>query len=128
MTDPDASRDESNAEVAHVEEIPVCHGCGLMSHLIHPDNPICRECFQRGERRAGGGPLRVVTLSGTYHETPLCPAVRNASEWRYWRDEDCMYADMWPGDDFGKCRRCHHSHLYGFDHYRGDQEVRVGHV
>lgn len=111
--------------VASVADIPLCHGCGLASHYVHPETPICPECFRRAQSRAGGGLLRVVTPAGTYHETPLCPAVRTASEWRYWRDESCMHADL--GGDMDKCARCHSFRTFGFDHYDADSAV-VGHA
>lgn len=109
-----------------VGDVPVCTGCGLMSHV--ETHGICGECWNRRERRIGGGPLRVVTPSMSYHETPLCPAVRNAAEWRYWRDEDCCYADL--GGDMDKCIRCHSFRTFGFDEYVGDpdRQVVIGHA
>lgn len=105
----------------------ICRGCGFITtEYVHENNHICMQCFQRRERRAGGGPLRVVTTGQTYHETPRCPAVRQASRWWFERDEECMYADMYD-DGFSKCRRCHSASLYGFDHYRGEDMV-IGHV
>jgi hypothetical protein len=64
----------------------------------------------------------------TYHETPLCPAVKTAGEWWYWRDESCMHADL--GGDMDKCVRCHAYRTFGFDEYAGDEErqVVVGHA
>lgn len=108
-------------------DIPVCVGCGLMG-TVNTHDGLCAECFGRRQRRSGGGMLRVVTPAMTYHETPLCPGVRNASEWRYWRNEDCCYADL--GGDMDKCVRCHAYWTYGFDEYVGDEErqVVIGHA
>ena len=97
--------------VDSVQDVPVCPGCGLMSHIRDPPE-ICQECFQRGERRAEGGGLVVVTPSMTGHETPLCPAVQVASEWRYWREEDCCYASM--SGDLDRCLRCYNWRYTGF--------------
>lgn len=107
-----------------VGDVPLCLGCGLASHtMLHAG--ICSECFHRRERRAGGGPLRIITVHGRgYHETPLCPAVRG-SEWRYIRDEDVMYQELRGRRD--KCRRCHRHSRHGIDHYRGE-EVPIGHA
>lgn len=118
MTDTD--------RIESVGSAPLCHGCGLMSHLVSEDNPICWDCFNRHNQAVGGGPLRVVTSGGSYHETPLCPAVRNANGWWYWRDEECCYADL--GGDLARCRRCYSFRTFGFDHHRGDTEVLIGHV
>lgn len=114
--------------IESVDEAPICHGCGLMSHYIAEDTPICHDCFNRRNWWQGGGPLRVVVHGGSYHETPLCPAVRNADEWAFWRDESCMHADL--GGDMDKCVRCHSFNLYGFDEYTGDEDrqVVIGHA
>lgn len=118
---------DSSQSVERLGQVPVCLGCGLMGE-VEAHNGLCLECWHRRERRLGGGQLRVVTPSWTYHETPLCPAVRNASEWRYWRDEDCCYADL--GGDMDKCVRCHSHSLYGFDEFVGDEERQkvIGHA
>lgn len=110
-----------------VQDIPICSGCRLMSHIPEPAE-ICNECWHRRESWAGGGPLRVVTENETYHETPLCPAVRQASAWAYWRDEDCMHADL--GGRMDKCIRCHSWRTFGFDEYVGDEDrqVVIGHA
>ena len=112
--------------VSRIGELPICRGCGLVGHV--ETHGICPECFHRREDWYGGGPLRVVTPSWTYHETPLCPAVRNAKQWWYLRDEECMYADL--GGDMDKCVRCHSYRTYGFDEYSGDEERQkvIGHV
>jgi len=112
--------------VRHLGDIPVCIGCGLAGDVNSRDG-LCSECWQRRERWQGGGPLRVDTRSMTYHETPRCPAVRNADEWRYWRDEDCCYADL--GGDMDKCIRCHSFRTFGFDEYAGDKDRQavIGH-
>lgn len=122
-----SQNDESEPAVSHVADVPVCRGCGLMGE-VHDHDGLCDDCWNRRERRAGGGPLRVVTRSWTYHETPLCPAVRNASEWRYWRDEDCMYADM--AGDMDRCIRCYSHRTFGFDEYAGaeDRQAVIGHA
>ena len=109
--------------VASVAAIPVCLGCALASHVSNTTG-LCDECWGRRERRQGGGPLRVVTSADTYHETPLCPAVRNAREWRYWRDESCMYSDL--SGRLDKCRRCDGHSIHGFDYHRGT-DTPVGH-
>jgi len=116
--------DKETAAVEQVGDIPLCPGCGLASHITHGD--ICVECFQRREGWLGGGPKRVVTSSGTYHETALCPAVRQASKWYYWRDESCMHADL--GGRLEKCSRCHAYRTFGFDHYRGRDKTVIGHA
>lgn len=110
-----------------IQDIPVCPGCGLMSHIPDPAT-LCSECHNRRMRRAGGGPLRVITRSMTYHETPRCPAVQNAGEWRYMRDEDCMHADL--AGEMDKCIRCHSCRTWGFDEYCGDEDrqVVIGHA
>lgn len=117
----------SGEEVSHVGAVPVCVGCSLAG-VVNDSTGLCVDCWNRRERWMGGGPLRVVTPAGTYHETPLCPAVRNATEWRYCRDEDCCYADL--GGDMDKCVRCHSHRLYGFDEYVGDEDrqVVIGHA
>ena len=119
--------DDLDGGVEHISDVPVCVGCGLAGSVNDHDG-LCTECWNRRERWMGGGPLRVVTSSFTYHETPLCPAVRNADEWRYWRDEDCCYADL--GGDMDKCVRCHSFRTFGFDEYAGDKDrqVVIGHA
>ena len=122
-----SSSAEDDGVVEHTGDVPVCVGCGLAG-CVSDHNGLCSECWNRRERRMGGGPLRVVTPSFTYHETPLCPAVRSADEWRYWRDEDCCYADL--GGDMDKCVRCHAYRAFGFDEYAGDEDrqVVIGHA
>lgn len=117
--------DDEEKIIGSVDEALVCPGCGFISHITHGD--ICGECFQRRESWLGGGPLRVVTRSGTYHETPLCPSLRNVTAWCYWRDESCCYADL--GGRMDKCVRCHSYRTFGFDEYVGDEErqVAIGH-
>ena len=124
MTDNDTSTDDTEGI-----EFLLCRGCGLITtEYVHEDNQICWECFNRHNARVAGGPLRVVTSAGTYHETPLCPGVQQASEWYYWRDEQCMHADL--AGNLDKCIRCHSFHSFGFDEYVGDEErqVVIGHV
>lgn len=113
-----------------VGAVPVCVGCGLAGD-VSTNNGLCGECWQRRERAAGGGRLLVVTPAGTYHETPRCPGVQVATEWRFIREEDAMYADM--GGDLEKCLRCHQARLYeGFDRFteggaRASARQYVGH-
>ena len=109
-----------------VGDVPVCLGCGLAGE-VYEETGICWDCFNRREGWLGGGPLRVVTTAMTYHETPLCPGVRRASAWRFWRDEDCMYGDM--AGEMSKCVRCHSYRTFGFDEYVGDKDrqVVIGH-
>jgi hypothetical protein len=126
------SSDESGQAIEHVGDVPVCLGCGLAAHVeVH--GGICRECFQRRERRLGGGMLRIVVDDHEeYHETPLCPtlrefALKESRAWRYIRDEDVMYADL--ASEIDKCVRCHAYRTFGFDHYDADdQGVVVGHA
>lgn len=118
----------NTGQIQSVDEALICHGCGLVSHYVHDTTHLCGDCWTRRNKWQGGGPLRVVTPSMTYHETPLCPAVQQASEWRYYRDETCMYADL--SGDMDKCVRCHAYGVYGFDEYAGDEDrhVVVGHA
>lgn len=121
--------DDLEGEISHVQDAPMCLGCGLMSQPdeIERHAGICSDCFHRQERWCGGGPLRVITRHGDhYHETPLCPAVQQGSMWKFVRDEDMMYADL--AGDVDKCRRCHNARWWGFDHYRGDDEAVIGHA
>lgn len=110
--------------VDRLEDVPVCPGCGMMAHITHGD--VCSECFNRREGWLGGGPRRAVTSAGTYHETALCPGVRQASIWYYWRDESCMHADL--GGRLEKCIRCHSFRVFGFDHYSGEDTTVIGHA
>lgn len=113
--------------VQSVDDIPLCLGCGLMSHPVHDQTRLCVECWDRRNWWQGGGPLRVVT-GDTYHETPLCPSAKQATEWYYWRDESTMYADL--ADEMDKCIRCHGYRTFGFDEYVGDEDrqVVIGHA
>lgn len=112
--------------IQSVDTAPICLGCGLISHLVHPAaQPICWECFNRRERRAGGGMWRVVTASGTVHETAACPGVKTSAEWWHMKDEDCMYAEM--AGDYERCSRCYSHSFHGFDHYRGEDKTVIGH-
>lgn len=117
----------STDEATHVGDVPVCVGCGLAGE-VNESNGLCKECFDRGNWNSHMGMLRVVTESMTYHETPLCPAVKNANVWFYWRDEACCYADL--GGDMDKCIRCHSFRTYGFDEFVGDEDsqVVIGHA
>jgi hypothetical protein len=107
---------------ASIDEIPVCPGCGLMSH-IEPAG-ICEECWHRRERRAGGGSIYIETAAGTTHETARCPGVQAASEWWHLREESCLYAEL--AGDLRKCVRCHQHSLFGFDEFRGEYAFQEG--
>lgn len=110
-----------------VGDVPVCEGCGLAGRM-HFDTGICPDCFNRRNGWQGGGQTRVVTSGGTYHETALCPGVRQASVWWHWSDEACMHSEL--GGDLDKCIRCHSFSLYGLDEYTGDddRQVVIGHA
>jgi len=114
--------DTRSDSVGSVQQVPICPGCGLMSHITHGD--ICVECFNRREGWLGGGLARYVTEHGTYHETPACPGF-GEGKWRTWKDEECCYADL--GGDLDRCHRCYSYRTFGFDHYDEDATV-VGHA
>lgn len=120
-----ASDESVGEEVQSVDEIPLCHGCGLMSHLSDSESDLCSDCWSKRNWWQGGGPLRVVT-GETYHETPLCPSAKQADKWYYWRDESTMHADL--AGDMDKCKRCHSYRTFGFDHYSGEDTVVIGHA
>ncbi|ELZ84412.1 hypothetical protein C453_12736 [Haloferax elongans ATCC BAA-1513] len=94
--------------VASVDDVPVCPGCGLMAHITHGD--ICVECFDRRERWLGGGAVRVVAHDGDVHETPLCPDFEGGV-WYLWRDEDALYGTLSPTTDREYCEVCRYSKL-----------------
>jgi hypothetical protein len=88
----------------------VCRGCGLVSQPdeLHRHRGICAECFNRRERWAGQGGIRVVTSGDTVHRTARCPPVRRATHWYLWREEDAFYSLASGG--LTACGRCM---LYG---------------
>lgn len=114
----DASHQFDDGSVASVADMPVCAACGLMSgHLVSEKNPICPQCFDRLNWAYAQGPWRYLTEGGeTYHETPLCPALRTANDWGMTREEH-VYLDR------DQCKRCRRASMYGFDHYRGQELV-----
>lgn len=95
-----------HGEVAHVGEIPICHGCGLMSHYVHENTPLCVDCWERRNWWQHQGTYRYVTKHGKKrHETPLCPAVRG-SDYKMVKDE-MVYLHT------GRCDRCDGFRLFG---------------
>lgn len=107
---------ERNA-VESVDEMPVCRACGLMTgEYVHPNNPVCIQCFNRLNWAAHQGMWVYITPNGEkYHETPLCPAIRG--EWQMTRHE-VIYLDL------SACKWCD-GHRWGFDNRRGEQLAQV---
>jgi len=89
--------------VEQLGDVPVCTGCGLMSH-VEMHNGICAECWMRANRRAGGGSLRIQAGS-TFHDSVSCEGVQEADQWRYVRDEEVVYATA-GDDDMQRCEQC----------------------
>lgn len=89
--------------VEQLGDVPVCTGCGLMSH-VEMHNGICAECWMRANRRVGGGTLKIQAGS-VYHDSVGCKGVQEADQWRYVTDEDVVYATT--GDsDMRSCEDC----------------------
>lgn len=85
--------------IASVDDAPLCHGCGLMSHHVHDETPLCPDCWERRNWWQHQGVYRYVTEHGDRrHETPLCPAVQG-SVYRMVKDE-MVYLER------RKCARC----------------------
>lgn len=85
--------------VAHVGEIPICHGCGLMSHYVHDKAPLCGDCWRRRDLWQHQGMYKYVTENGDCkHETPLCPAVQGSTY--YLTKDEMVYLDK------QQCGRC----------------------
>lgn len=105
-------------EVASVDEMPVCKACGLMSgELVSPKNPICWECFNRLNWAYAQGPWRYITKSHEKsHETALCPAIQNSTEWYLTRDEHVYL-------DYERCKHCRSASVFGFNHYHGKEMI-----
>jgi hypothetical protein len=99
------------SDISRIGDLPVCPGCGLVSHITHGD--ICSECFARREGWLGGGGIRVVPDDGDVHETPLCPDF-DGGIWAHWRDEDALYYTMSPDTEAGYCDTCKDHRLTGF--------------
>ena len=89
----------SDDVIESVDEAPICHGCGLISHYVHEDNPLCVDCWNRRNWWQHQGLIRYVTEHGDCkHETPLCPAIRGR-DYAMVRDE-MVYLDT------RRCGRC----------------------
>lgn len=96
------------SDIEQIGDLPVCPGCGLISHISHGD--ICGECFHRREGWCGGGPVRVVPGDGDIHTTPLCPDF-DGGKWVLWRDESALYYTMSSDNDYEYCETCRYSNL-----------------
>lgn len=63
-------------DIDSVADAPLCLGCGLVSHHVHDDTPLCPDCWHRRNLWQHQGQYRYVTSDGECkHETPLCPAL-----------------------------------------------------
>ena len=94
----------SDAEIRSVADAPLCPGCLFASHLGPAG--ICEECWNRRERRVGGGLLRYIALNGDYyHEDPRCPDLDGP--YQQVRDEDALYSNH------SRCTTCRFFRLSG---------------
>ena len=112
----------TNTTISSVDDLPICAGCGLISHLEFGAelNELCGECFNRRERWLGGGPIRCVSpVDETYHETPRCPDFPDG-QWWHWRDEECCYAEL--AGEIDRCKTCEYHYLRGGFQTGGDDE------
>lgn len=89
--------------VEQLGDVPVCTGCGLMSH-VEMHNGICAECWMRSNRRAGGGMLKIQAGS-VYHDSVGCEDVQEADQWRYVWDETVVYATT-SDSEAHRCSKC----------------------
>jgi len=100
------SSEQDGVVVESVDEIPLCLGCGLMSHHIHEETPLCGDCWQRRNWWQHQGMHKHVTKHGDCrHTTPLCPAVQS-HEYKMVKDE-IVYLDT------RDCKRCDGYILFG---------------
>lgn len=93
-------------KITSVDEAPLCHGCGLISHHVHENTPLCPDCWRRRNWWQHQGLFRYVTRNGDCrHETPLCPSIKG-HEYRMVKDE-MVYLDT------EMCQRCDGYVLFG---------------
>lgn len=83
-----------------VDKAPLCHGCGLISHYVHENAPLCSDCWQRRNWWQHQGMFRYVSKKGDCrHETPRCPALQGRDykmvkdEMVYLHTRDCKRCD-----------------------------------
>lgn len=109
-------------ETKSVGDIPVCRGCGFMSHLV--DGEICAECFSRRDFWMAGGPLRYVCLeSDEYHEDPRCPEFPTGESYGMWHDEEACYAEL--AGDLERCEACEGFGYLGKFYSRSDAHAET---
>lgn len=108
-----ASDDESTHTVQTVGDIPVCPGCGFMSHLEYGDG-ICGDCWSRRNWSQIAGTPRVVSRDrdANIHETPHCPEF-DADVWFLWPDEEACYHTLASDNDAEYCQTCKSYRLFG---------------
>lgn len=100
----------STERIESVAEAPICLGCGLMSHYVHENTPLCVDCWDRRNWWQHQGMLRYVTEDGDCrHETPLCPAIRGSTH--YMVKDEMVYLDT------ERCERCDGYVLFGEFHF-----------
>jgi hypothetical protein len=103
----------SDEPLTSIGGAPICLGCGLISHHVHENTPLCPDCWQRRNRWQHQGMRVYVTEDGDCkHETPLCPAVRGRP-YRMAKDE-MVYLDT------RRCNRCEGFRLFGEFDMRGE--------
>jgi len=105
-----SDRGKSTSAISRFGDLPVCPGCGFVSHITHGD--ICGECFQRRNWWQGGGGIRVVPEEGNIHETPLCPEFEGG-KWSLWRDESALYHTLSDLNDAEYCPTCKPNRVTG---------------